>query len=241
MRYIFSFLLSVFLLSTFVSPVNAATCSCYNSTGTQSEKSVDASLCSASCSANYTGVLSSSTDGDTGCQCQGENAGTAYTEYTTLTCAEVCSYHGLSSTDPTAGTSSECLDDTNCLSGYSCVGANASTETLGRCTKKSEATTSGSSAASATTGVNLVNPLATSDVRVIMGTLIKAALGLSGSIALLMFILGGFLWLTAGGNAEKIEKGKQVLIWATIGLVVIFFAYTIVNAVISAITTGSVG
>ena len=34
------------------------------------------------------------------------------------------------------------------------------------------------------TGVNLVNPLGTSDVRVIIGTIIKAALGLSGSIAL---------------------------------------------------------
>lgn len=90
------------------------------------------------------------------------------------------------------------------------------------------------------TGVNLVNPLATSDVRVIIGTIIKAALGLSGSIALIMFIWGGFLWLTSNGNAEKIEKGRSVLIWATIGLIVLFFAYTIVNAVLSAITAGAV-
>ena len=91
------------------------------------------------------------------------------------------------------------------------------------------------------TTVNLVNPLGTNDVRVIIGTIIKAALGLSGSIALLMFIYGGFMWLTSQGNTEKIEKGKQVLIWATIGLAVIFFAYTIVNAVINAITMGSTG
>lgn len=92
---------------------------------------------------------------------------------------------------------------------------------------------------SETEGVNLVNPLGTSDVRVIIGQIIQAALGLTGSIALVMFIYGGFMWLTSQGNAEKIEKGKQILIWATIGLVIIFFAYTIVNAVISGITTGS--
>lgn len=90
------------------------------------------------------------------------------------------------------------------------------------------------------TGVNLTNPLSTSDVRVFIGQLIKAALGLSGSIALLMFIWGGFLWLTSNGNAEKIDKGRSVLIWATIGLIVIFFAYTIVNAVLTAITAGTV-
>lgn len=90
------------------------------------------------------------------------------------------------------------------------------------------------------TGVNLVNPLGTDDVRVIIGQIIRAALGLSGSIALIMFIWGGFLWLTAAGNAERIDKGKSVLTWAIIGLVVIFFAYTIVNAVLSAITTGEI-
>jgi len=28
--------------------------------------------------------------------------------------------------------------------------------------------------------------------------------------------------MTAAGNAEKVEKGKQILVWATIGLIVIF-------------------
>jgi len=35
-------------------------------------------------------------------------------------------------------------------------------------------------------------------------------------------IYGGFNWMTAAGNAEKVEKGKQILVWATIGLIVIF-------------------
>lgn len=88
-------------------------------------------------------------------------------------------------------------------------------------------------------GVALTNPLGTSDVRVIIGRVIQAALGLSGSIALLMIIYGGFLWLTSGGNTEKIEQGKKILIWAVLGLVVLFSAYTITNAIIQGITTGN--
>ncbi|MFC1787623.1 pilin [Patescibacteria group bacterium] len=86
----------------------------------------------------------------------------------------------------------------------------------------------------------LDNPLGTSDVRIVVGRVIQGILGLSGVIALLMFIYGGFQWLTSQGNDTKIKKGKDTLIWAVIGLVVIFTAYTLVRAVISAITTGNV-
>ena len=88
-------------------------------------------------------------------------------------------------------------------------------------------------------GVSLTNPLGTTDVRVLIGRIIQAALGVSGSVALLMFIWGGFMWLTSAGNADRIDKGKKILIWSTIGMAVIFSAYTIVNAVILAITQGT--
>ncbi len=95
------------------------------------------------------------------------------------------------------------------------------------------------SAALAQDGVTLVNPLATTDIRDIIGIVIKAALGLSGSIALVMFIWGGFLWLTSQGNTEKIDAGRKTMTWAAIGLVVLFSAYTIVNAVFEAATAAA--
>jgi hypothetical protein len=52
----------------------------------------------------------------------------------------------------------------------------------------------------------------------------KIILGLSGAIALLMFIYGGFLWLTAGGNASKVQQGTKIMIGTVIGLVIIFAA-----------------
>jgi uncharacterized membrane protein YjfL (UPF0719 family) len=50
-----------------------------------------------------------------------------------------------------------------------------------------------------------------------------------------MFVYGGFTWLTSGGSAERIKKGKDILVWAVIGLVVIFASYTAVDFVLTAL------
>lgn len=86
----------------------------------------------------------------------------------------------------------------------------------------------------------LHNPLGTSDIRFVIGRIIRALLGFSGAIALLMFVLGGFYWLTSAGKPEQIKKGKDTLIWAVIGLVVIFSAYMLVGLVIDALQKGTV-
>jgi len=64
--------------------------------------------------------------------------------------------------------------------------------------------------------------------QILIGTIINGILGLVGSLALVMFIYGGLVWTTAAGSAEKIQKGKDILVWATIGLIIIFSAYAIV-------------
>ena len=61
--------------------------------------------------------------------------------------------------------------------------------------------------------------------------LINGALGFVGVIALIMFIYGGFVWLTSAGSAGKVSKGKNIMIWAILGIVVIFFSYAILNTV----------
>lgn len=56
-------------------------------------------------------------------------------------------------------------------------------------------------------------------------------LGISGAIALLMFIYGGFLWLTAGGNSSKVQQGTKIMIGTVIGLIIIFAANLAVTTV----------
>lgn len=82
--------------------------------------------------------------------------------------------------------------------------------------------------------VSLTNPLGTPgpDIPTLIGQVINAALGVVGSIALVMFIYGGFTWMTAAGNAEQVTKGKNIIVWAAIGLVVIFASYALVRFVI---------
>lgn len=83
---------------------------------------------------------------------------------------------------------------------------------------------------------SLPNPLGGStDLRTIIARVINAALGISGSIALLMFVWGGMLWLTSGGSPERIQKGKNTIVWAVLGLVLIFGSYAILNFVLGAI------
>lgn len=85
----------------------------------------------------------------------------------------------------------------------------------------------------------LENPLGKGvTLQIIIGRAISAVLRVVGSIALLMFIYGGFLWLTARGNDQAVQKGKDVLTWATIGLAVIFLSYTLVSFVIKGLTKG---
>ena len=64
--------------------------------------------------------------------------------------------------------------------------------------------------------------------------------GIVGALALLFFIYGGVLWLTAAGKSEQIEKGKKVLIGAVIGLAIVFGAWLIVQFVMTALGVQSV-
>ena len=86
----------------------------------------------------------------------------------------------------------------------------------------------------------LFNPLGTTSIEGFIGRLIKAILGLSGSVALLMFVWGGFQYLWSGGDPKKVEKGKETLKNAVLGIVIIFFSYTLVNSLIKILATGSI-
>lgn len=51
-------------------------------------------------------------------------------------------------------------------------------------------------------------------------------------IAVAFVLYGGFLMLTAGGEEDKVKKGKTILMQAVMGLIVVFLASTLVTFVI---------
>ena len=81
----------------------------------------------------------------------------------------------------------------------------------------------------------LNNPLGTSNIEVLVSRAIKIFTGLSGSFALLMFVYGGFMWVTSAGNMDRVKKGKQVFVWAAIGLIVVFGSYAFRKTFIDAL------
>lgn len=76
------------------------------------------------------------------------------------------------------------------------------------------------------------------DINQLIGQIINAVLGVVGSLALLMFIYGGIVWMTAAGANEKVQKGKDILLWATIGLIIIFSSYALVDFVLNNLIGG---
>lgn len=81
------------------------------------------------------------------------------------------------------------------------------------------------------------------DVRVITAQIIKVFLGLLGIIFLGLLIFAGYSWMTAAGEEEKINKAKDTIRRAIIGLIIILAAYSITYFVLEQIrksTTGDV-
>lgn len=80
---------------------------------------------------------------------------------------------------------------------------------------------------------SLANPLSANTPQELIGQIINSVLGVVGSLALLMFVYGGLTWMTSSGNQEKVKKGRDILIWSAIGLVIIFSSYGLVRVLIT--------
>jgi type IV secretory pathway VirB2 component (pilin) len=59
-------------------------------------------------------------------------------------------------------------------------------------------------------------------------------LGFLGFVAVVMVIYGGFLYVTAAGENEKIEKGKKIILYAVVGIIIILLSYAIISTVLGA-------
>lgn len=94
-------------------------------------------------------------------------------------------------------------------------------------------TPSTNAAGTASMVCNLTNPLSkisgSTSVPQVIQIIIKAALGVIGGLTLLMFVWGGFQWLTSAGNEERVKNGSKTMLWAVIGLVLVFTSYFILS------------
>ncbi len=82
----------------------------------------------------------------------------------------------------------------------------------------------------AVAGPTGANVLQYEDPRITAVRIITTALTLVGTLLFILIVYAGFLWMTAGGNEEQVEKAKKFLRNGVIGLVIILASYTITIA-----------
>lgn len=78
---------------------------------------------------------------------------------------------------------------------------------------------------------------ASADIFTIIGNIINVALGFVGIILLGLLLYAGFLWMTSGGDAAKVEQAKAYIRNAIIGLIIIVSSFAIVNFIIAQLAT----
>ena len=74
------------------------------------------------------------------------------------------------------------------------------------------------------------------DVTQIVGLVIQVILAFMGVIFLLLVLYAGITWMTAAGDSKKVDKAKDILTTAVIGLVIVLAAYSITEFVLDRLT-----
>lgn len=81
--------------------------------------------------------------------------------------------------------------------------------------------------------------LGTRDVRSTVASIIRVAMSLLGIVAVVIILIGGFKWMTAGGNDEQVGEAKKWIFSGIIGLVIILSAYALASFIINQLVTAT--
>lgn len=77
------------------------------------------------------------------------------------------------------------------------------------------------------------NNLNNGNLMTTLNQIINVIIGVIGFIAVIVIILGGVQYTTSAGEASKVKKAKDTIMYGIVGLVVALLAYSIVNFVLS--------
>lgn len=81
--------------------------------------------------------------------------------------------------------------------------------------------------------INSQIQLGSEDPRKIVARIINTAMMFLGIIAVVIILLGGFKWMTAAGNDDKVSESKQLMGAGVIGLVIILASWGIASFILN--------
>jgi hypothetical protein len=76
--------------------------------------------------------------------------------------------------------------------------------------------------------IKIENPLIATSFEAIIGNIIDFIFKIAIVLAPLMVVVGGFLFVTAGGSVEKINRAKNLIIWTAIGFLIVLLSKGII-------------
>jgi hypothetical protein len=83
--------------------------------------------------------------------------------------------------------------------------------------------------------------LGNNDPRTTAGNVISVLMGFLGIIAVVIILLGGFKWMTAGGDEAKVEEAKKLMTAGVIGLAIVLASWGITIFVLDALLSATGG
>lgn len=139
----------------------------------------------------------------------------------------------------------ECQSDQKCqdechLTCGSQLSVRCAMDTQPRCVLPPAApssTAAGATGGSSGSSARLSNPIGVSSIQALIGRLIRGLIGIAGSLALAAFVWGGLMYMTARGESGQIKRAREILTNALLGLVLIFFSYSLVSVFLEIFTT----
>ena len=81
--------------------------------------------------------------------------------------------------------------------------------------------------------------LGNKDPRVTVANVINVLLGFLGIIAVVIILIGGFKWMTAGGSEDKVGEAKKLITAGIIGLIIILASWSIATFLINTLWTAT--
>jgi len=74
-------------------------------------------------------------------------------------------------------------------------------------------------------------PNSLSDLANVLATIIKSVTAIAVLLSFIMILIGGFQFLFSGGDQKAVEKARNTLTWALIGIVILILIWFVLLAV----------
>jgi FtsH-binding integral membrane protein len=75
------------------------------------------------------------------------------------------------------------------------------------------------------------SPATLASLNILFANVLGAAIATTGIAFFIMVLIGGFKYLTSGGNSQSLESARNTLTWAILGLVITALAYLILRLI----------